>query len=156
MLVLDNVSVSYGAIEALRGMRIPVHDYLIVPRVAAVTLATMGCCFYFQVIAVIGGFALSSMMLDLTLEDQLHRFALHVSLPLMALELLKSLCFGFFIAAIACATGLNVPPRMTEVPRVPARAGCARGRARRMAGGGRPAGRAWPCSRTGPPSAPCS
>jgi phospholipid/cholesterol/gamma-HCH transport system permease protein len=111
-----------GEIEALRGMRIPVHDYLIVPRVAAVTLATMGCCFYFQLIAVIGGFALSSIMLDVTLEDQLHRFALHVSLPLMALELLKSLCFGFFIAAIACATGLNVPPRMTEVPRVPARA----------------------------------
>src|SRR5688572_11953520 len=64
-----------GEIDALRGMRIPVHDYLIVPRVAAVTLATVGCCFYFQLIAVTGGFAVSSLMLDVAWMDQLERFA---------------------------------------------------------------------------------
>ena len=111
-----------GEIEALRGMRIPVHDYLIVPRVAAVTLATMGCCFYSQLIAVLGGFALSSLMLDVALVDQLHRFAEQVSLAMMLLEVVKSLVFGFLIATIACATGLNAAPQMTDVARVPARA----------------------------------
>ena len=110
-----------GEIEALRRMRIPVHDYLIVPRVAAITLATIGCCFFSQVIAVVGGFGVSALMLDVTLEEQLRRFAEQVSIPLMALEAVKSLCFGFVIAAIACATGLNAAPRVTDVPLVPAR-----------------------------------
>ncbi len=35
-----------GEVEALRYLRISAHDYLVVPRVAAVTLATVGCCFY--------------------------------------------------------------------------------------------------------------
>ena len=111
-----------GEIESLRAMRIPVNDYLIVPRIAAVTLATMGCCFYFQLIAVIGGFAVSSLILDVALADQLQRFAEHVSLAMMALEVVKSLFFGFFIAAIACATGLDAVARMSEVPNVPAHA----------------------------------
>ena len=111
-----------GELDALRSMRIPVYDYLIVPRIAAITLATVGCCFYSQLIAVVGGFAVSSLMLDVTLVDQLRRFAEHVSIVPMALEVLNSLCFGFCIAAIACASGLNAAPRLTEVPLVPARA----------------------------------
>jgi phospholipid/cholesterol/gamma-HCH transport system permease protein len=111
-----------GEIETLRRLRIPVHDYLIVPRVAAITLATIGCCFFSQVIAVVGGFGVSALMLDVTLEEQLRRFAEQVSIPLMAVEVVKSLFFGLFIAAIACATGLNVLPRMNEVAVVPARA----------------------------------
>ena len=110
-----------GEIESLRNLRIPVHDYLIVPRVAAVTLATVGCCFYFQLIAVVGGFALSALMLDVSLEEQLRRFAEHVTVGDMVLQVLKSLCFGFAIAAIACGTGLNIAPRMAEVPLAPAR-----------------------------------
>ncbi len=111
-----------GEIDALRHLRIPVHDYLIVPRVAAVTLATVGCCFYFQLVAVVGGFAVSALMLDVSLEEQLRRFAENVSIGAMALEVLKSLCFGFSAAAIACATGLNAAPRITDVHLVPARA----------------------------------
>jgi phospholipid/cholesterol/gamma-HCH transport system permease protein len=110
-----------GEIDALGRMRIPVHDYLIVPRVAAITLATIGCCFFFQVIAVVGGFGVSALMLDVTLQEQLRRFAENVSIPLMALEVVKSLSFGFIIGAIACATGLSAAPRVTDVPLVPAR-----------------------------------
>jgi phospholipid/cholesterol/gamma-HCH transport system permease protein len=111
-----------GEMDALHHLRISVHDYLIVPRIAAVTLATMGCCFYFQVTAVFGGFAVSALMLDVSLTDQLERFAHTVTVATAALEVAKSLCFGFCIGAIACATGLNAAPRITEVPLVPARA----------------------------------
>ena len=111
-----------GEIDTLRNLRISAHDYLVVPRVAAVTLATMGCCFYFQVIAVVGGFAVSALILDVTLGEQLRRFAENVEIGAMAFEVVKSLCFGFVIAAIACGSGLNAAPRITEVPLVPARA----------------------------------
>jgi phospholipid/cholesterol/gamma-HCH transport system permease protein len=103
-------------------VRIPTLDYLIVPRIAAVTLATMGCCFYFQFIAVMGGFAVSSLMLDVALTDQLGKFAETVDLALVALGVLKSLFFGFFIGAIACATGMTAAPHMAEAARVPGRA----------------------------------
>jgi phospholipid/cholesterol/gamma-HCH transport system permease protein len=110
-----------GEIEALRRLRIPVRDYLVVPRVAAVTLGTMGCCFFFQLISVLGGFAMSALALDVNFAEQLGRFAAHVSIQDLALEVLKSTCFGFAIAAAACGSGLGVAPRMAEVPLAPSR-----------------------------------
>lgn len=111
-----------GEIETLHNLRIPAHDYLVVPRIAAVTLATVGCCFFFQLIAVVGGFALSALFLDVNLAEQLGRFAEQVSIQALLLEVLKSACFGFLIAAVACGTGLGIAPRMAEVPLAPARA----------------------------------
>jgi phospholipid/cholesterol/gamma-HCH transport system permease protein len=111
-----------GEIRALADLRISVQDYLIVPRVAAITLATAGCCFYFQVIAVIGGFSVSSLMLDISLDDQLRRFAEHVHILGIALDVVKSLCFGFFVAIIACGVGLTSVQRMAKVQQVPAQA----------------------------------
>jgi phospholipid/cholesterol/gamma-HCH transport system permease protein len=105
-----------GEIDSLRRMRIPVRDYLVVPRVAAVTLGTVGCCFFFQLIAVLGGFAVSSLALDIHLAEQVIRFSTHVSIGGLALEVAKSTCFGLAIAAAACGVGLRVAPRMEEVP----------------------------------------
>jgi phospholipid/cholesterol/gamma-HCH transport system permease protein len=110
-----------GEIDSLRRMRIPVRDYLVVPRVAAVTLGTVGCCFFFQLIAVLGGFAVSALALDIHLAEQVGRFAQEVSIGGLALEVAKSTCFGLAIAAAACGVGLRVAPRMEEVPRAPSR-----------------------------------
>jgi phospholipid/cholesterol/gamma-HCH transport system permease protein len=111
-----------GEIETLRNLRIPVYEYVVIPRVAAVMLATVGCCFYSQLIAVTGGFAVSSLMLDVSLGDQLYRFAEYVSIGGIVLDVVKSLCFGFVIAIVACAVGLNATWRMTEVQFAPAQA----------------------------------
>ena len=110
-----------GEIEALRRLRIPVRDYLVAPRVAAVTLATVGCCFLFQVIAVLGGFAIAALVHDVQFAEQLGRFSESMSIDGLALELLKSTCFGLAIAAAACGVGLGVAPRMEEVPLASAR-----------------------------------
>jgi phospholipid/cholesterol/gamma-HCH transport system permease protein len=111
-----------GEIDTLRNLRIPAHDYLVVPRIAAVTLATVGCCFFFQVIAVVGGFAASALILHVSLAEQLSLFAEQVSIGALLLEVAKAACFGFVIAAVACGTGLAIAPRMAEVPLAPARA----------------------------------
>jgi phospholipid/cholesterol/gamma-HCH transport system permease protein len=105
-----------GEIESLRRLRIPVRDYLVVPRVAAVTLGTVGCCFFFQLIAVASGFAAAALALDIHLAEQISRFATLVSIEGLALEVLKAACCGFAIAAIACGVGLGVSPRMQDVP----------------------------------------
>src|SRR3954469_5989875 len=111
-----------GEVAALRNLRISVHDYLVVPRVAAVTLATVGCCFYCQLVAVVGGFGVSALMLDVSLGDQLYRFAEHVSIPAIALGVVKSACFGWFIAIIACSVGLDPGREISHVPLAPAQA----------------------------------
>lgn len=111
-----------GEIDMLRDLRIPAYDYLVVPRIAAITLATVGCCFFFQVIAVVGGFTLSALILNVNLAEQLFRFAAQISIGALALEVVKSACFGFVISAVACSTGLAIAPRMAEVPLAPARA----------------------------------
>ena len=111
-----------GEVKALRYLRISAHDYLVVPRVAAVTLATVGCCFYSQVVAVVGGFAASALILDVSLGDQLHRFAEHVSIPAIALGVLKSACFGWFIAIVACSVGLDPTRDISHAPLAPAQA----------------------------------
>ena len=111
-----------GELEALRHLRISAHDYLVEPRVAAVTLATVGCCFYSQLVAVVGGFAASALILDVSLGDQLHRFAEDVSIPEFALGVLKSACFGWFIAIVACRVGLDPTREVSHGPLAPAQA----------------------------------
>jgi len=110
-----------GEIDALRRLRIPIHDYLVVPRVAAVTLGTVGCCFFFKLIAVLGGFAIAALVLDIQFAEQIGRLAANLSIGELVLEVAKSTCFGFAIAAVACGIGLGVAPRMEEVPLAPSR-----------------------------------
>ena len=111
-----------GETEALRLLRIPARGYLVVPRVAAVTLATVGCGFYCQLISVLGGFVLSSLFLDVQFGEQLGRLAERLSIGDLALDLVKSACFGALTAGAACSVGLGVAPRMEEVALAPARA----------------------------------
>ena len=70
----------------------------------------------------VGGFASAALFLDVNFAEQLARFTERISIDSFALEVLKSACFGVAIAAVACGVGLNVAPRMTEVPLAPARA----------------------------------
>jgi len=111
-----------GEIDVLHKLRIPVRGYLVWPRVAAVILATIGCCFFAQLIAVVGGFALSSIFLDVHFGEQLARLADRVSIAALALDMLKAACFGALIGGVACRVGLGVAPRMEEIPLAPARA----------------------------------
>lgn len=111
-----------GEIDVLRKLRIPVRDYLVLPRVAAVILATVGCCFFSQLIAVIGGFSLSSIFLDVHFGEQLGRFADRISIAALALDMLKAACFGAVIGGVACGVGLRVAPQMDEIPLAPATA----------------------------------
>ena len=111
-----------GQIDALRKLRVPVRDYLVVPRVAAVVLATVGSCLFCQVIAVFGGLALSSVFLDVHFGEQLGHFAERLSVAAFAIGVLKSASFGLVIAWVACGVGLGAASRMEDIPLVPSKA----------------------------------
>src|SRR4051794_36378790 len=63
-----------GETEHLERMRIPPLDYLVVPRIAALTLSLVVLTVYFQTIAVAGGLAASSLYQSLPFGLQLARF----------------------------------------------------------------------------------
>ena len=70
----------------------------------------------------VGGFAVSSLMLDVYLDDQLYRFAEHVSIPALLAGVLKSACFGLVIALSACTVGLDATRPVSRIPVAPAQA----------------------------------
>jgi phospholipid/cholesterol/gamma-HCH transport system permease protein len=113
-LALKDIS---GEIASLRRMRIDPRDYLVVPRVFGMAVANAALTLYVNVIAVGGGMVLSSMIINVPLDEMLTNFFLLASPLDLVYSLLKSLLFGAAIAVIACYHGLN--PRGTSINAVP-------------------------------------
>lgn len=97
-------------------MRIAPLDYLVVPRIAAVTVSVFALTIYFQFVAISGGLATSSLFQRARFLEQMARFFGTVSFPDILFACAKSLCFGLAIACISCFNGLNVGRSATAVP----------------------------------------
>ena len=112
-----------GQTRALRHLGINLYDYIVVPRVAGVMLATMVLTFYIQFLAVLGGLLFSPLIIDATFMELSGRFFALFSPVDFVYSTIKSLLFGFTIAACCCYHGLN-PPSLTQnaVPQVVTRA----------------------------------
>jgi len=91
-------------------------DYLVVPRIAAVTLSLFALTVYFLTVAIAGGLATSALFQQVTLLQQLGRFFAAVSIADILATAAKSLCFGLAISCISCFHGLNVGISATAVP----------------------------------------
>ena len=108
---------THHEVDHLHYMGIPARDYLIVPRIAGVTLCVMVLSFYFQIIAVLGGMTVSTFYQHISFVEILGDF-LEVARPLELIgTLAKSFCFGASIAAISCFHGMTVDQAITEVPK---------------------------------------
>ena len=112
-----------GQTRALRFLAINLYDYLVVPRVAAVMLATMALTFYVQALAVLGGLVLSPFIIQVSFFELAGRFFELFAPVDLVYSTIKSLLFGFAIAACCCWHGLN-PPSLSQnaVPQVVTRA----------------------------------
>ena len=102
--------------DALASLRIPPMDYLVVPRVAALTLSSIALTVYFQAVAVAGGLGASALFQNASFLTQLARFLDVLSFAEAGASLAKSAVFGASVAVVACYHGLNAPPTMTSVP----------------------------------------
>lgn len=105
-----------GETAHLRLMRIPPLDYLVVPRIAAVTLSVFALTAYFQTVAIAGGLATSAMFQQVTFLEQLGHFFAAVNIADILVAAAKSLCFGLAISCISCFHGLDVGRSATAVP----------------------------------------
>src|SRR5258706_1335893 len=102
-----------GQTRVLRYLAINLYDYLVVPRVAAVMLSTMALTFYIQALAVLGGLLLSPFIINVSFMELAGRFFELFAPVDLYYSTIKSLLFGFAIAACCCWHGLN-PPNLTQ------------------------------------------
>ena len=112
-----------GQTRALRYLNINLYDYLVVPRVAGVIVATTALTFYIQFLAVLGGLLFSPFIIEATFMELAGRlFELFTPVDFYY-SAIKALLFGFAIATCCCYHGLN-PPDLTQnaVPKVVTRA----------------------------------
>ncbi len=106
-----------GEVEALEALGIdPIH-YLVVPRVAGITVAVFALSVYLILFAGASGWAFAfAANLALTGTDYLQGIAGALRWPDFPLLTLKTLGFGAAGALIACYQGLARPLRLEEVP----------------------------------------
>ncbi len=102
---------------SLLRMGIPPQDYLLVPRIAGVTLAVIALTIYFQVVAIGGGLAISAMFQNVAYLDQVGRFLQTVKLSEFVVVGVKGCLFGLAISAISCYNGMQAQSSVTEVPK---------------------------------------
>jgi phospholipid/cholesterol/gamma-HCH transport system permease protein len=106
----------------LSRMGISPQDYLVVPRIAGVTLAVVALTIHFQVVAIGGGLAVSALFQNVSYFDQIGRFLSTVKFSEFVLVALKGCLFGIAISTISCYNGMHAQPSVTEVPKVAIRA----------------------------------
>jgi phospholipid/cholesterol/gamma-HCH transport system permease protein len=94
-------------IDALRAMGIPVFDYLILPRVLALTGMMPILYLYGCLVGIFGGLCVGAATLHVTATSFFVEAQKALSGTEFALGFAKSLCFGAFIALIACRVGLR-------------------------------------------------
>ena len=112
-----------GQTRALNYLGIDLYEYLVLPRVIGMMLATAALTFYIQILAVFGGLVLSPFIIEASFMELSGRL-LDLFTPVdFVYSVVKSLLFGFAIAAACCWHGLN-PPDLTNnsVPKVVTRA----------------------------------
>lgn len=105
-----------GEIKSLRCMGISPISYLILPRVLAMTLASIALTFYFQIAAISTGWIVTAMRMDIALSSQIVNFFEIIDFREIASSLIKSAVFGMLVSVVSCYHGLRKKSAMTEVP----------------------------------------
>jgi len=94
-------------IDALRALGVPVFDYLILPKVLALAAMMPILYLYGCLIGIFGGLCVGAATLHVTAVSFFIEAQKSLSGSQFALGLTKSLCFGTFIAIVACHVGLR-------------------------------------------------
>jgi phospholipid/cholesterol/gamma-HCH transport system permease protein len=106
-----------GEIDALRALGIPIFDYLVLPRLAALGAIMAPLCVYAGALGLLGGFAVAVCMLNMSTG----MFTVHlldaVAGTDIGLGLAKSMAFGTWIALAGCRIGLSAGRSATDVGR---------------------------------------
>jgi len=105
-----------GEIDSLRRMGIHPGDYLVLPRVAGITLSVITVTFYFQMTAIVMGYAFASLVGYLPFIKSLAGIVSILSMKEVLASLTKAVVFGLVISTTSCYFGLRARASPTAVP----------------------------------------
>jgi phospholipid/cholesterol/gamma-HCH transport system permease protein len=106
-----------GELRALEEMRIDPRDYLVLPRIVALTAALLASTLYYQIIAVAGGLAASALVLNVSFVEQLRLLLEALDWTDVLIAGAKAVVFGVTIGTMACFAGLYAGHTISDVPR---------------------------------------
>ena len=109
-------------IDALNVMGIEPMQVLVVPRLIALVITLPLLTFFADVMGLIGGAAISQLLLDVSPTQYLARLPHVIDGSDLFVGLFKAPIFAFFIAAISCMHGLQVSGSAESVGRETTRA----------------------------------
>jgi len=109
-------------LDALSVLGVPIQDYLILPRVLALTLMTPLLYLYGSCVGILGGFAIAVSMLDISPELFMAQTRDAVTMSQFVFGLAKSIAFGALIAIAGCRIGLKAGRSATDVGHAATRA----------------------------------
>jgi phospholipid/cholesterol/gamma-HCH transport system permease protein len=102
-------------IDALHAIGIPVFDYLILPRLSALTSMMPLLCVYGGALGLFGGFAVAIAMVNISPASFVTQLRGAVAGSDIFLGLAKSIAFGGWIAIAGCRIGLKAGRSATDV-----------------------------------------
>ena len=105
-------------IEALESMGINPLSYIVFPRVIGGVLSVLGLAFYFNLIALMGGFLLTQLFHDLPLTFYSDSLMGALAKEDGLIFFLKNGFSGMIIFVVSCYQGLSVKRSPHEVPQV--------------------------------------
>jgi phospholipid/cholesterol/gamma-HCH transport system permease protein len=117
---LGNMIVAHE-LDAIQAMGINPIYFIVAPRIIGVTIAVICLTLYFNVVALLGGFIVSKLILTTTLRVFLRELMASLKATDLVFGILKSVVFGLLIALTCTYHGLTVRYSSIEVPQVATR-----------------------------------
>jgi phospholipid/cholesterol/gamma-HCH transport system permease protein len=104
-------------LDALRVIGISPDDYLVLPRVAALSIMMPLLNLYAAAIGILGGFCVAILMLNLSPAVFVAQLEDAVTIPEVLFGVVKSLAFGAWVAISSCRIGLRAGRSASDVGR---------------------------------------
>jgi len=111
-----------GEITSIEMMGINPEQYLIMPRIIALTLSMVMLTFYFELSAILGGITVTSLFWGVPFEQHTSGILSSLTIPELSASIVKSLLFGLVISAVSCYQGLKVSGSITRIPQATTKA----------------------------------
>ncbi|UYL08187.1 ABC transporter permease [Bdellovibrio sp. SKB1291214] len=105
-------------IEALEVMGINPLSYIVFPRVVGGVISMLCLAFYFNFVALIGGFFVTKFIQDMPFAFYAESLMTSFAMDDFLIFLLKNSFSGMIIFVVSCYQGLSVKKSPTEVPQV--------------------------------------
>lgn len=109
-------------IQALDMMGIDPLRFVVLPRIIGVSVAIVCLSFFFNIMALFGGYLFARFIVHYPFVVYIHDLAGALGFWDIAVSGIKCLLFGLIVATISCYRGFSVRFSFTEIPQVTTRA----------------------------------